>query len=186
MTAVVALMGVFALLLVAVRLPAQRANAALAAETLELARCMPERSTIIQFRLDNVRAVAEQTNPLSNQVGLFATDRKSLDVGNESGWVPYYLWRYRENQSADRVLATLPHGVTNSPPRVDLAGALRKGARLDGILLMGRSAAPPAVLDDEPTRQILADLEANYERVATSSRGAFELWLRMGMSDTCS
>ena len=184
-TAVVALMGIFSLLLVAVRLPAQRANAALAVETRELARCLPERSTVIQLRLDNLRAVAEQTNPLSNQVGLFATDRKSLDVGNESGWVPYYLWRYRENQSADRVLATKPYGATSSPPRVDLAGALRKGVRLDGILLIGRSSAPPAVLDDGPTHQILADLEANYERVATSSRGGFELWLRTGMSDTC-
>jgi hypothetical protein len=127
------------------------------------------RSTILQLRLDNIGAVAEQTNPLSNQVGLFETDRKSLDVGNESGWCPI-LWRYRENQSADRVLATQPYGVTSSPPRVDLAEALQRG-RAPGQCPAGRTfSGSPAVLDDGPTRQMLADLEANYERVATSSR----------------
>ena len=174
-----------ALLLVGVRLPAQLGYSAAVTDTLGLARCLPERSTVLQIDLDDVGADAAQAYPLSHQVGFLAAERRSVDVGNESGWVPYYLWRFREGQSVDRVLATEPYGASSYPPRVDLAGALGRGERLDAVLLVGRAAATPEVLGDGPTRQMLADLDAHYERVATSSRGTTELWLRTGVPAAC-
>jgi hypothetical protein len=118
-------------------------------------------------------------------VGVLAAERRSLDVRNESGWVPYYLWRYRDGQSADRTLATQLNGVGNYPPRVDLAGALQRGERLDAVLMVGRAGAQSLIENDGPTRQMLADLEANYRQVAVSSRGTSELWLRNGIPTAC-
>jgi hypothetical protein len=185
-TAIVA-MSVLSLLLVAVRLPAQNLYSAMAADSLELKHCLPRGSTILQINLTDpgAGAGAEQTVPLSSQVGFLATDRRSLDVGNEAGWVPYYLWQYRESQNADKLLATQLYGTFSYPPRIDLAGALRRGERLDAILLFGRLSATQEILEDGPTRQMLADLHAHYTRAATSSRGASELWLRSGVARGC-
>jgi hypothetical protein len=182
---VAAVMGVATLLLVAVRLPAQAEYSSAVAETLELSSCLPERSTVLQLDLGAVRPVAVQADPLSQQVGFLTTERRSLDMSNESGWVPYYLWRFRDGQSPDRVLATEPGGVSSRPHRIDLAGALRRGERLDAVLLVGRSVAGPEVLADAPTQQMLADVAANYTHVATSSGGASELWLRNGIRAGC-
>ncbi|MDT7580884.1 MAG: hypothetical protein QOK35_2148, partial [Pseudonocardiales bacterium] len=126
--AVAAVLGGVALLLVVVRLPAQLDYSAQAAETLALAPCLPEHSTLVELDLTDPGDLgATRSFPLSNQVGVLAAERRSLDVRNESGWVPYYLWRYRDGQSADRMLATQLNGIGNYPPRVDLAGALQRG-----------------------------------------------------------
>lgn len=183
--AVAAVLGIVAMLLVVVRLPAQLDYSAQAAQSLELASCLPEHSTVIQFDLTEPDAQTARTNPLSNQVGILTAERHSLDVRNEAGWVPYYLWRYRDGQSADRLLATQLNGVGLYPPRVDLAGALRRGERLDAVLMVGRAGAEPLIENDAPTRQMLDDLEANYRQVAVSSGGTSELWLRNGIPAAC-
>ena len=71
------------------------------------------------------------------------------------------------------------------PLRIDLAGALRRGERIDAVVVAGRPNAEPSVLTDGPTVQLLADLDANYRRVAVSSLGGSELWLRDTTASGC-
>jgi hypothetical protein len=188
----VAAMSAVSLGLVAVRLPAQHTFSKLTAEMLELQSCLPERSTILQISLYEPTSLAEHLNPLAHEVDLLAASRGGLDMGNEAGWVPYYLWRYRDDQNLDRALAAQPVAegedpprVDSVPPRLDLARAVQQGIRLDAVLVVGRPIAEQMVLDDPGTQKVFADLEANYELAATSSRGAHELWLRNGIATAC-
>ena len=61
--AAAAVLGALSLLLVIVRLPAMNLYSALATETVELAPCLPEYSTVLQVNLDDVESPAAQTHP---------------------------------------------------------------------------------------------------------------------------
>lgn len=183
--AVAAVLGVISLLLVTMRLPAQSTFSGLVVEILELTACLPERSTVLQLPLDDGRSLAVEMSPLSEQVGFIASERHALDMGNEAGWVPYYLWQYRPDRRPDRILGTQSGGLFSVPPRMNLGEALSRSVRLDAIVVVGRRTAQKAVLEDGPTQRTLRDLTANYQQVRISSQGTAELWLRNGIGKSC-
>lgn len=183
--AVAGAIAAISLVLVVARFPVQRQFGQQVADLRQLAACLPRSSTVYQLTLEDGSTRAVEMSPFSEQVGFLAAERNGMDMGNESGWVPYYLWRYRPSQRPDLLLGTAPNGVFTVPPRIDLAGALARGLRLDAVVVVGRNTARSQVLDDAPTREALADLSRAYTRVATSSGGFAELWLRNGIAPSC-
>lgn len=179
------LAGAVSLLLVVARYPAQHRYSDAARQVDQIGACLPVRSTVFQLFLDNGGSQAVQLQPYDGIGGFVETERNSLDMGNEAGWVPYYLWRYRDTQRPDIRLGTEPSGLYDVPPRVDLAGALAGGLRLDAILVLGRPTAVEDTLADGPTNKTLADLAASYRQVRVSSAGTAELWLRKGLNSSC-
>lgn len=179
------LAGAISLLLVVSRYPTQHRFSDAARQVDQVGACLPVRSTVFQLFLDDGGSQAVQLQPYDGIGGFVETERNSLDMGNEAGWVPYYLWRYRDAQRPDTRLGIEANGLYDVPPRVNLAGALAGGLRLDAILVLGRPTAAEDTLADGPTKQTLADLAANYRQVRVSSAGTAELWLRKGLNPSC-
>ncbi|HEY5185764.1 MAG TPA: hypothetical protein VIM19_12850 [Actinomycetes bacterium] len=173
-----------ALVLVAVRLPAQQNYSTAALQVDELAECLPEQGTVLDIYLDDAQDQAARMYPYDGITGFAETDRDTLNMNNEAGWVPYYLWRYQDSQRPDTQIGTERGGVLNAPPRIDLAGALDRGVRIDAVLVIGRPTAGPETLADEPTRQTLTDLQERFTPARTSTAGTAEVWLPRGQSTT--
>jgi len=178
-------MGMVSLVLVVLRFPAQQETGRLAAEIREVGGCLPRNSTILQLGLDDGSSSSVVLQPMVEQVGFVAADRDALDMGNESGWVPYYLWRYRPDQRPDQVLRAGRFGLYTVPPHIDLARGLADGLQLDAVLVYGRVNASPDALADDTARAFLVEVGHAYTRVAVSHGGAAELWLRNGAVPAC-
>lgn len=147
--------------------------------------CLPRGATLVQLNLDVGAGRSVRMVPMAEQSGAIAAERDGLDLGNESGWLPYYLWRFDDRARADRVLVTQPGGVDLVPPRVDLEGGLRRGLPLQAVVVFGRGAAGSGILNDPRTRELYDDLTRTFHLVATSERDVAELWLRRDLASTC-
>lgn len=180
----VAVLGVVATTgLAAVRYPALSTLGSELAQMRTLASCVPPGATLVQVGLSHGSPDAVRVVPMAEQAGHLALDRDALDLGNESGRMPFYLWNYTGRAVVDRDLATVPGGVNLVPAQVDLAGAMARGFPVDAVVLFGRPFAEPEVIDDPGTPVLLNDLEGSFDRVAVA--GASEVWLRSGVMSTC-
>lgn len=177
--------GALAILVPAVRYPIQLETGRVVAEVGELAGCLPRQTTVFQLGLDNGVQLTQAVEPFDEAVGYLAAQRDALDLGNESGWVPYYLWRYREDIRPDQVLGTEPGGLWSLPPRLDFGRAAAAGLSLDSVVVVGRTTANPDVLADAVTQRALEYLQEEFDLVQVSSQGAAELWLRKGLPPSC-
>lgn len=168
----------------AVRLPGQSALGVQVRDLRGLARCVPEGSTTIQLDLADAARHSEDRYAMVLQSGLIAADRNLLALDNESGWYPYYTWKFTETARADR-LQTERSGMGNTPPDVALGPAVQAGLPLDAVILYGRTLARPEDLADPRSAALLGDLSAHFRQVAVSDHGAWELWLRTGVAAAC-
>ena len=143
-----AMIGVGAIVAVAipiVRIPALHQLSAEIAQIDSLAPCLPLHSTMMQVNLEKPGAVSPRLNPMAEQTGAVTVARQSLDLFNESGWFPFYLWRYTDTAHADRYVAS-GRSFDEVPTPIDLGSAMKDGLPITGVVVYGRGAAPDDVL----------------------------------------
>jgi hypothetical protein len=121
---------------------------------------------------------------MAEQTGGIAVSREALDLGDESGWYPFYVWRYAPAARADRFLKLGGH-LDSVPPSLELGSAMRGGFPLDAVVLYGRVAADESVLASPSVHALQGDLDQYFRRVDVSREGNAELWLRKGLSPSC-
>jgi hypothetical protein len=186
--AAAAIAAAVAVALPIVRVPALRHLAGEVQQIDDLGACLPARATFIQLDLDGSGGVWSRGLPMSSQAsGAFGVTRQALDLGNESGWYPVALWRYKTVARAD--LFTDPEKpdrwFDSVPPPMQLARAVHAGLPLDAVVLFGRANALDEVLKDSSTVALQKDLEQLFTKVRTSQGGDAELWLRKGTQPAC-
>jgi len=118
--------------------------------------------------------------------GFLAANRSLLVLDNESGFYPFYQWKFAEKARADSHLLTERSGAVHVPPGVDLGRALREGFPLDAVVLYGRSVAAPGLRSNPQTIALQRDLEAHFRLVEQNGDGLVELWLRQDLRSQCS
>jgi hypothetical protein len=181
-TAFVGVGAVVAILVPLVRVPALHELSANAAEVEALAPCLPMHATLMQMSLDAAGAVSPRLHPMAEQSGLLTVPRQALDVANESGWFRFYLWRYTDRVRVDRDV--LPgRSFDDVPTPIDLAAIVDEDVPLTGVVVYGRSAAPPSVLGDSTVVDLDRALARHFHLVRRSPNA--ELWLREGVSASC-
>jgi hypothetical protein len=174
-----------ALVLPLIRLPALQQLSGELDQIRSLAPCLPSRSTFVQLNLDDDGALsARGMHPLAEQIGYLAVERQALDLGNESGWEPFYVWRYPSDTRADQRLG-LTGPISAVAPDVHLADAIARGWPLDAVVLYGRATATGHTMSRSSTRTLLTDLDQQFWRATVSSDGRAELWLRRGHPASC-
>lgn len=167
------------------RLPALHHLADEAAEINSLAPCLPESTTFVQLNLDNAGALsARGMSPMAEQTGHLAAARHALDLGNESGWYPYFLWRYTDRARADRALQIVGH-FDHVPPTVNLTAGVTSNLNLGAVVLYGTATASGQTMAHDSTRRLIADLDRYYVLAATSPHGNAQLWLRRNLPRSC-
>jgi hypothetical protein len=170
----------------AIRLPAQGAAARDALAIRALTNCIPEGATIIQLRLADESRYSLRVEPVLHEDGFLAATRSLLALDNESGFYPFYQWKFTNRARADSHLLTERSGAVHVPPDVDLGRAMRRGFPLDAVVLYGRSEAAPALQSDPRTVALQHALEAHFRLVAHAEDGLVELWLRQRLQSPCS
>jgi hypothetical protein len=170
----------------AIRLPAQAAAAQDAIAIRALGNCIPEGATIIQLRLADESRYSSRVEPVVHEDGFLAATRSLLALDNESGFYPFYQWKFTDRARADSLLLTERSGAVHVPPGVDVGGAMRRGFPLDAVVLYGRSEAAPALQSDPRTVALQHALEAHFRLVEQAEDGLVELWLRQGLQSQCS
>jgi hypothetical protein len=184
-TVMIAIAAVVAAAIPLVRMPALHRLSAQAEQIDELAECLPKHSTLIQMNLDLGGAdSARGLVPMAEQTGVVTVARQALDLGDESGWFPFYIWRYTDDARADRYLQPGEH-FDDVPPALDLAAAMTHGLPLQAVIVYGRTAAPATVLSAPAVRTFDEDLAANFRQVRASADGNAELWLRKDETPSC-
>ena len=180
--AMIAVGAIVAVAIPIVRIPALHQLSAEIAQIDALAPCLPLHSTMMQVNLDAAGAVSPRLNPMAEQTGAITVARQSLDLFNESGWFPFYLWRYTDTAHADRYVAS-GRSFDEVPTPIDLSSAMKDGLPLTGVVVYGRGAAPEDVLGDPTVKKLDNDL-AQHFRVVRQTPNA-ELWLRKGVAPSC-
>jgi hypothetical protein len=170
----------------AIRLPAQAAAAQDAIAIRAVGNCIPEGATITQLRLADESRYSLRVESVVHEDGFLAATRSLLALDNESGFYPFYQWKFTDRARADSHLLTQRSGAVHVPPDVDLGRAMRRGFPLDAVLLYGRSEAAPAVKSDPRAVALQHALEAHFRLVEQAEDGLVELWLRKGLHSQCS
>lgn len=165
-----------------VRVPALQYLSAEAAHVDALAPCLPLHSTLIQVNLDGAGSVSPRLNPMTEQTGAIAVSRQALDLFDESGWFPFYMWRYTDNARTDRFV-TPGHSFDEIPTPIELGAAIDDGLPLDAVVVYGRAAAPQQVLTDRAVATLDHDLAQHFRLVRAMPNA--ELWLRKGVTPSC-
>jgi hypothetical protein len=181
----IAMIGVGAFVAVAipiVRVPALHQLSAEIDQIGALAPCLPLHSAIMQVNLDAAAAVSPRLNPMAEQTGAITVSRQSLDLFNESGWFPFYMWRYTDTAHADRYVVP-GRSFDEVPTPIDLGSAIDDGLPLSGVVIYGRAAAPQEVLGDPTVTRLDHDLAQHFRVVRQTSNA--ELWLRKGVAPSC-
>jgi hypothetical protein len=177
--------GIVAVAVPLARVAPLRQLAAELDEIRSLAPCLPMRSTFVQLNLDDGGdQSARGMSPMAEQTGHLAVEREALDLGNESGWYPFYLWRYRDNARADRQLA-LTGSIDAVPPDLHLSEATAAGLRLDAVVIYGRTTSSDATRTSPNAQRLNDDLARSFRQVAMSPGGNAELWLRREEPPVC-
>ena len=183
--AMVAIAAVVAVAIPVVRIPALHRLSAQVEQIKELADCLPVHSTLIQLNLDLGSAgSARGLAPMAEQTGTISLAREALDLGNESGWYPYYVWRYTEVARADRFVKPGAH-LDDVPPPINLNAAMSAALPLTAVVVYGRSTAQSSVRSAPEVRTLDEDLADQFRLVRTSSGGNAELWLRKDVTPSC-
>ena len=132
---------------------------------------------MMQVNLDAGGAVSPRLNPMAEQSGAITVQRQALDLFNESGWFPFYLWRYTDDDRADRFV-TPGRSFDEVPTPIELGDAIDHGLPLTGVVVYGRAAAPASVLTEPAVRTSTASgttlpaCAANAERRVMAARTA--------------
>ncbi|GAB91324.1 hypothetical protein [Gordonia rhizosphera] len=151
-----------------------------------LAACLPERSRFLQLNLSVGEDLsARGMQPMAEQTGTLSRDRESLQMGNEAGWYPFYLWGFKEGLVRANEFVPAGSSIDAVPPTFDISRALDAGLPLDAIVLYGRSRATAETLSSPETRATLAELSSRFNLVRVSPSGAAELWMRKGLAPSC-
>jgi hypothetical protein len=169
-----------------IRLPAQAAAARDAIAIRAVGNCIPQGATIIQLRLADESRYSYRVESVVHEDGFLAANRSLLVLDNESGFYPFYQWKFAEKARADSHLLTERSGAVHVPPGVDLGRALREGFPLDAVVLYGRSVAAPGLRSNPQTIALQRDLEAHFRLVGQNGDGLVELWLRQDLRSQCS
>jgi hypothetical protein len=168
-----------------VRIPALHRLSEQVEQIEELAACLPMHSTLIQLNLDLGGAgSARGLVPMAEQTGVVTAAREALDLGNESGWFPFYVWKYTDAARADRYLEPGKH-FDEVPPPMNLAAAMADGLPLTAVIVYGRATSPTSVRSASAVRTLDEDLADNFRLVRTSGKGNAELWLRKDVTRSC-
>jgi hypothetical protein len=184
-TAMIVIGAVVAVAIPVVRAPVLHRLSAQAEQIESLAECLPKHSTLVQLNLDlGGTGSARGLVPMAEQTGLVTVPRQALDLGNESGWFPFYIWRYADVARADRYLEPGEH-FDGVPPSLDLAAAMAHGLPLTAVIVYGRAVAPATVLSSPAVRTFDEDLESSFRLVRASTNGNAELWLRNDETPSC-
>jgi hypothetical protein len=183
--AMVAVAAVVAVAIPLVRIPALHRLSSEIDQIAALAPCVPQHSVIVQLNLDLAAAgLLDRTVPMAEQTGAITVSRQSLDLGNESGWYPYYIWRFTDIARADRYLRA--HGYFAAvPPPIDLDAAMGGGLPLTAVVVYGRAEASAEILSEPNATSMDRALAQYFTLVRISDRGNAELWLRKGVRPTC-
>jgi hypothetical protein len=177
-----AVAAVVAVAIPIVRIPALHHFSAQIEQIEGLAPCLPLHSTMIQVTLDGGNAGA-RLGP-TYQTGVITVPREALDLGNESGWKPYYVWRFTDIARTDRYVT--PGGTFDEVPTpIELGSAMAGGLPLTGVVVYGRAAAPESVLSEPAVRTLDRDLSERFRLVRASEEGNAELWLRKDVLPSC-
>ena len=185
---VAAIAAAVAVALPVVRVPALRQLAGEVQQIADVGECLPARATFVQLNLDGSGGVWSRGLPMASQAsGAFGVTRQALDLGNESGWYPVALWRYKTVARADLFLDPdkTDRWFDSVPPPMQLARAVQGGVPIDAVVVYGRANALDSVLEDSSTVALQHDLEQLFAKVRTSQGGDAELWLRKGMQPAC-
>jgi len=167
--------------LVAIRLPALTYYDRLLGEFSTAAAAVPPGATVLPVRLHAFTppggAVRIPTwDPLRHASSGIAARRRGVDVGHYEGQLAYFPTQFRSGLNTRRVLDPTLAGLERVPPIIDLGAAADATVPVDFVLLVGRRAAGPP---DPGTARLLAALELDYRRVATTSpTGLVEVWAR--------
>jgi hypothetical protein len=121
------------------------------------------------------RELAFRVWPFVHALGYVAGRRPIVDLGLYEAAEDYFPLRYRAELDPYRHLSIGPVGVEQVPPRIDIWAYLRRGGRVDYVLLWQPQAAPP---DHALTRDLRRQLDAGFARVQVSASGNAELWRR--------
>lgn len=180
-----AMLGVGAIVAVAVpivRVPALHHLSGEAAQIEALAPCVPMHSVMMQVNVDAAGAVSPRLNPMAEQTGTVTVSRQALDLFDESGWFPFYLWRFTDNAHTDRFVAP-GRSFDEVPTPIDLGAAMDSGLPLTAVVVYGRATAPQTALDDPSVRRLDNDLAEHFRMVRQMPNA--ELWLRKDVSPSC-
>ena len=144
-----AVAAVVAVAIPIVRIPALHHFSAQLEQIEGLAACLPLHSTMIQVSLDDGRNGWSARMAPTVQTGAITVPREALDLGNESGWHPLYVWRFTDIARADRYVTPGGH-FDDVPTPIELGSAMAGGLPLTGVVVYGRTAAPESVLSSQP------------------------------------
>jgi hypothetical protein len=180
--AMLAVGAVVAVAIPIVRIPALHQLSAEADHIGSLAPCLPLHAAVMQVNLDAGGAVSPRLNPMAEQSGAITVPRQALDLFNESGWFPFYLWRYTDDARADRFVAS-GRSFDEVPTPIDLGAAIDHGLPLTGVVVYGRAAAPSAELSEHTVTELDQALAQHFRKVRQVPNA--ELWLREGVSPSC-
>lgn len=169
-----------------VRWPAQEAAGREAMVIRAVGGCIPQGATIIQLRLADESRYSSRVGPVVHEDGFLAASQSLLALDNESGFYPFYQWKFADRARADRLLLTARSGAVHVPPAVDLGRAMRGGFPLDAVVLYGRSVAGPGLQSEPRAVALQWDLEAHFRLVERAGDGLVELWLRRDLRSRCS
>ena len=170
----------------AIRLPAQAAASREAIAIRAVGNCIPEGATIIQLRLADESRYSSRAEPVVHEDGFLAATRSLLALDNESGFYPFYEWKFSDRARADSLLLTKRSGAVHVPPDVDLGRAMSGGFPLDAVVLYGRSVEAPSMQSDPRTVALQHALDAHFRLVEQTGDGLVELWLRQDIWSQCS
>ncbi|HKR52683.1 MAG TPA: hypothetical protein VJT72_24505 [Pseudonocardiaceae bacterium] len=170
----------------AIRLPAQEAAGREAVAIRAVGGCIPKGATIIQLRLADESRYSSRVGPVVHEDGFLAATQSLLALDNESGFYPFYQWKFADRARVDSFLLTERSGSAHVPPAVDLGRAMRGGFPLDAVVLYGRSVAAPGLQSDLQAVALQHDLEVHFRLVEQAGDGLVELWLRRDLRSRCS
>jgi hypothetical protein len=179
-----AIAAVVAIAVPIVRIPELHRLSAEISQIGEVAPCLPVHSTIVQVTLDAGRGSSPRLSPMVEQTGDVAVSREALDLFDESGWFPFYVWRYTDSGRLDNYVTAGEH-FDDVPTPIQLNAAIADGVQLTGVIVYGRAAASKVTLSEPAVRTVDQDLADDFRLVRTSNGGNAELWLRKGVDPSC-
>ena len=169
------------LALLLVRLPTELAYQRQVEEFLSVAPAVPAGSTVVSVRLWRSPPVGGDArnrfrDPLRHQASRLAVRVGGVDAGHYEAAYDYFPVTFRAGRDPRVLLDPGRDELSDVPPDVSLAAAAEL---VDVVLLVGRRQADPADLASPLVTRLLAELSADYRRVAVSDRtGLVEVWVR--------
>jgi len=165
-----------ALALGLVRMPTASYLSRTVADVMTAVPCVAGRSSLIQATLSLPNGSGWRVDPLSDEVSRIAAHTGGIDVGTSAWAVPFFVLRSR--QRVDPYEHLVPDGFSQiSPPPFDIERYERRtGARIDYVVVMGRTRAEPEILESADWRRLRRQLITSYRLVHHSPGGWIDVW----------